>query len=471
MTTNMTKIAIAGMITTTNDERRRKRMYAHVVSGDENSAMKSIKIGLIGFGTIGTGVIKTLQKQRELLTARTGMSFELVKIADLDITTSRGVEVAPSVLTTNVNDILDNPEIDIVIELMGGYEPAKTFILRALRNGKHVVTANKALLAVHGKEIFETAMQHHVDVGFEASVGGGIPIIRSMREGFVANNFSEIYGILNGTTNFILTEMTEKGEDYHKVLQHAKELGYAEADPTFDVEGIDATHKIILLTYLAFGQYVTMDQVFTEGISQLHPLDIKLAGELGYKVKLLAISRRIDNGIEVRVHPTMLHAQHLLAKVDGSFNAIYAVGDIVDSTLSYGRGAGMMPTASAVLSDIVDIARGINSGVANRVPLVYPLSANEQALTVQPRNQFVARYYLRFTVLDRHGVLSSIAGMLSDHNISIASVIQKEVHPVDSVPLVMLTYEAYEHDMQEAIRKIEQLDGVTAKTVVIRALL
>ncbi len=431
--------------------------------------MKSIKIGLIGFGTIGTGVIKTLQKQQELLKARTGMTLELVKIADLDITTPRDVEVAPSLLTTNVSDILDNPDIDIVIELMGGYEPAKTFILRALRNGKHVVTANKALLALHGKEIFETAMQHRVDVGFEASVGGGIPLIRSLREGLIANNFSEIYGILNGTTNYILTEMTEKGENYHKVLQHAKELGYAEADPTFDVEGIDATHKIIILTYLAFGQYVTMEQVFTEGISQLHPIDIKLAGELGYKVKLLAISRRIDNGIEVRVHPTMLHSEHLLAKVDGSFNAVYAVGDIVDSTMSYGRGAGMMPTASAILSDVVDIARGIRSGVANRVPLVY--SSNEQALTVQPRNQFVARYYLRFTVLDRPGVLSSIAGVLSDHKISIASVIQKEVHPVDSVPLVMLTYEAYEHEMQDAIRTIEQLDGVTAKTVVIRALL
>lgn len=432
--------------------------------------MKTIRIGLIGFGTIGAGVIKTLRQQQELLQARAGVSLEIVKIADLDITTPRGIDVDPSLLTTNANDILNDPTIQIVIELIGGYEPAKKFILHALRNGKHVVTANKALLAIHGKEIFETAMWHHVDVGFEASVGGGIPLIRSLREGLIANNFSEIYGILNGTTNYILTEMTEKAESYGVVLQHAKELGYAEADPTFDVEGIDATHKIIILTYLAFGKYVTMEQVFTEGISRLQPIDIKFATELGYKIKLLAISRRIDNAIEVRVHPTMLHEEHLLAKVNGSFNAVYMVGDIVDSTMSYGRGAGMMPTASAVVSDLVDIARGIDRGAANRVPLVFPLTADEQALTIQPRNQFVARYYLRFTVLDRPGVLAAIAGVLGEYHISIASVIQQEVHPVDSVPLVMLTYEAYEHDMQEAIAKIEKLDGVTAKTMLIRAL-
>ena len=433
--------------------------------------MKTIKIGLIGFGTIGTGTVKTLFQQQELLAARTGVKLELVKIADLDIETPRDVDVDASMLTTDVNEILNDPEIQIVIELMGGYEPARTFILQALKNGKHIVTANKALLAVHGQEIFETAMQHQVDIGFEASVGGGIPIIRSMREGLVANNFSEIYGILNGTTNYILTEMTEKGEVYETVLQRAKELGYAEPDPTFDVEGIDATHKIVLLTYLAFGQHVTMEQVFTEGISNLHTIDIKFAAELGYKIKLLAIVRRIDHAIEVRVHPTMLHAEHLLAKVDGSFNAIYVVGDIVDSTMSYGHGAGMMPTASAIVSDIVDIARGMLKGVANRVPLSHPLTQQDSALAIQPPDQFLSRYYLRFSVLDQPGVLSKISGLLGEHNISIASVIQKEVHPVDSVPLVMLTYEAYEHDMQEALRKIEQLESVTHTAVLIRVLL
>ncbi|MCP4399451.1 MAG: homoserine dehydrogenase [bacterium] len=433
--------------------------------------MKTIKIGVIGFGTIGTGVVKTFIQQKELLRARTGMSFEVAKIADLDITTSRGIDIDPSLLTTDVNDILNDPEIQLAIELMGGYEPAKTFMLQALRNGKHVVTANKALLAVHGQEIFETAEAQKMDVGFEASVGGGIPIIRSIREGLVANNFSEIYGILNGTTNYILTEMTEKGEDYEQVLKRAMELGYAEPDPTFDVEGIDATHKIILLTYLAFGQHVTMEQVFTEGVSQLTSTDITFATELGYKIKLLAITRRIGDAVEVRVHPTMLHAEHLLAKVDGSFNAIYAVGDIVDSTMSYGHGAGMMPTASAVVSDIVDIARNMRQGISNRIPLSPGLTEEEQSLSIQAPDRFLSRYYLRFKVLDHPGVLSKISGLLGEYNISIASVIQKEMHPVDSVPLVMLTYEAYEHDVQEAIRKIEQMDSVTDKTVLIRVLL
>jgi homoserine dehydrogenase len=433
--------------------------------------MKTIKIGVIGFGTIGTGVVKTILQQHELLCARTGMNFEIAKIADLDITTSRGIDVDPSLLTTDVNDILNDPDIQIVVELMGGYEPARRFMLQALRNGKHIVTANKALLAVHGKEIFETAEAQHLDVGFEASVGGGIPIIRSMREGLVANNFSEIYGILNGTTNYILTEMTEKGEDYEQVLKRAMELGYAEADPTFDVEGIDATHKIILLTYLAFGQHVTMEQVFTEGVSKLASSDIAFATELGYKIKLLAITRRVGNAVEVRVHPTMLHADHLLAKVDGSFNAIYAVGDIVDSTLSYGHGAGMMPTASAVVGDIVEIGRNIEKGSANRVPLRPGLTEEEQGLNIQAPDRFRSRYYLRFSVLDRPGVLSRISGLLGEHNISIASVIQKELHPVDSVPLVMLSWEASEHDVQEAIRKIEAMESVTDKTVLIRVLL
>ena len=433
--------------------------------------MKTIKIGIIGFGTIGTGVIKTLMQQQALLQARTGIAFEVAKIADLDITTSRGIEIDSSLLTTDAKEILNDPDIQIVVELMGGYEPARTFTLQALQNGKHVVTANKALLAVHGREIFETAEAHKRDVGFEASVGGGIPIIRSMREGLVANNFNEIYGILNGTTNYILTEMTEKGEDYGQVLQRAMDLGYAEPDPTFDVEGIDATHKIILLTYLAFGQHATMEQVFTEGVSKLTSSDIAFATELGYKIKLLAITRRVENAIEVRVHPTMLHADHLLAKVDGSFNAIYAVGDIVDSTLSYGHGAGMMPTASAVVGDIVEIGRNIQKGIANRVPLRPGRTEQEKGLNIQAPDRFRSRYYLRFSVLDRPGVLSKISGLLGEHNISIASVIQKEVHPVDSVPLVMLTWEASEHEMQEAIRKIEQMDSVTDKTVLIRVLL
>ncbi len=431
--------------------------------------MEKIKIGLIGFGTIGTGVAKTLQQQQSILRARTGMTLEIAKIADLDITTPRAVNVDRNILTTNVDDILNDPDIQIVAELMGGYEPARTFILQALRNGKHVVTANKALLAVHGKEIFETATQHQVDVGFEASVGGGIPILRSVREGLIANNFSEICGILNGTTNYILTEMTEKGGDYQTVLRQAQELGLAEADPTFDVEGIDATHKIVILVYLAFGRHITLEHVFTEGISKLEPVDITFAKELGYKIKLLAIAKQIDGGIEVRVHPTMLPVEHLLAKVDGSFNAIYVSGDIVGSTMFYGHGAGMMPTASAVVSDIVDIARNMKKGISNKLPLLADVGESSRYRIHAP-NQFRSRYYLRFTVADHPGVLSLISGVLAKHEIGIASVIQKEKHPINSVPVMVLTYDAPEHAMQEAINEVDRLDDVTAKTVLIRVL-
>ena len=431
--------------------------------------METIQVGLLGFGTIGVGVVRALREQQELLQSRTGLTFELKKIADLDITTPRDVEVDPALLTTDVQDILNDPEIRIVVELIGGYEPARTFVLQAMRNGKHVVTANKALLAVHGPEIFKTAAEHQVDIGFEASVGGGIPIIRSLREGFVANHFHEIYGILNGTTNYILTEMTEKGSSFDDVLKQAQELGLAEADPTFDIEGIDPAHKIVILTYLAFGKHVAMDDVLTEGISQLQTVDIGFAKELGYIIKLLGIVRHTNEKVEVRVHPTMLHADHLLTKVEGSFNAIYVVGDVVDSTMFYGRGAGSMPTASAVVGDIVDSGRNIARGLANKIPVLAP-DQESSYFTIQQAEDFISRYYLRFTVLDHPGVLSKISGVLADHNISIASVIQKEAHPEDHVPVVVLTYEASEHDVQEALQKIDELDDVKAKTVLIRVL-
>jgi homoserine dehydrogenase len=431
--------------------------------------METIKIGLLGFGTIGTGVVKTILEQQSLLRSRIGVGVKLKKIADLDISTPRDVAVDKTLLTTDVNEVLEDPEIHIVVELMGGYEPARSFMLQAIHNGKHVVTANKALLAVHGKEIFEAANQCHVDIGFEASVGGGIPIIRSLREGFVANNFTEIYGILNGTTNYILTEMTEKGEDFEEVLNRAQKLGLAEPDPTFDIEGIDPAHKIIILAYLAFGIHIGMDRILTEGISSLNAMDIKVAGELGYTIKLLAIAKQTNHALEVRVHPTMLHVEHLLAKVNGSFNAIYVVGDIVDSTMFYGRGAGMMPTSSAVVGDIVDISRNMLKGISNKVPFIHQPDESSP-LTVQASDQFLSRYYLRFTVLDRPGVLSKISGVLAEHNISIASVMQKEVHPVDSVPVVMLTYKASERNMQQALVKIDKLGVVTDKTVLIRVL-
>jgi homoserine dehydrogenase len=431
--------------------------------------MESIKIGLLGFGTIGAGVVKTLAQQQSLLQAHVGVRVELKKIADLDITTPRPVQVDPALLTTDAQAILNDPEIQIVIELIGGYEPARSFILQAIRNGKHVVTANKALLAVHGAEIFEAATRHQVNVGFEGSVGGGIPIIRSLREGFTANHFTEIYGILNGTTNYILTEMTERGSDFGDVLKQAQQMGLAEANPTLDIEGFDAAHKIIVLSYLAFGKQVAMDQILVEGISQLHAMDIKFANELGYIIKLLAIAKQTDGTVEIRVHPTMLHVEHLLAKVNGSFNAIYVVGDIVDSTMFYGRGAGMMPTASAVVGDVVDIARDVLKGIANKVPLLYP-PQEAARLTVRASDDFLSRYYLRFTVLDRPGVLSRISGVLADYNISIASVMQKEAHPVDSVPVVVLTYQATERNMRLALQQIDAMDVVKDKTVLIRVL-
>jgi len=431
--------------------------------------METIKIGLLGFGTIGVGVVKVLFEQQELLQSRTGMTFELKKIADLDITTPRDIEVDPALLTTDAQEILNDPEIQIVVELIGGYEPARTFVLQALRHGKHVVTANKALLAVHGPEIFQAATEHQGDIWFEGSVGGGIPIIRSLREGFVTNHFHEIYGILNGTTNYILTEMTDKGGSFEEVLTQAKELGLAESDPTFDIEGIDPAHKIVILTYLAFGKHVAMEDVLTEGITHLQTMDIAFAKELGYTIKLLGIVRHVNEKVEVRVHPTMLHVEHLLAKVEGSFNAIYVVGDVVDSTMFYGRGAGSMPTASAVVGDIVDIGRNISKGIAHKVPVLAP-DKESSYFTIQQAEDFISRYYLRFTVLDHPGVLSKISGVLAEHNISIASVIQKEAHPVDHVPVVILTYEASEREMQAALQKIDTLDDVKAKTVLIRVL-
>lgn len=431
--------------------------------------MEHVNIGVLGFGTVGTGVVKTLREQQAVLEARTGIRFDLKRIADLDIHTQREVDVEQNLLTTDAYQILNDPDIQIVVELIGGYEPARTLILEALDQGKHVVTANKALLAAHGQELFQNAQQQGVDIGFEASVGGGIPIIRSVREGLVANNFTEIYGILNGTTNYILTEMTEKGEAFDVVLRRSQELGYAEAAPTFDIDGIDAAHKLVLLTSLAFGQHAELNQLFTQGIRNLQSLDITFAKELGYKVKLLAIARQSEGLVEARVHPTMIAAEHLLAKVDGSFNAVYVVGDVVDSTMFYGRGAGMMPTASAVVSDIVDIARTMQKGITNRLPLL-PGTEEAARFRLQAPDQFHSKYYLRFTAIDRHGVLSKISGILARHEISIASVIQKAGFPADQVPIVMLTYDAPEHAMQQALKEINQLDVVTDKTVLIRVL-
>ena len=430
--------------------------------------MDRIYIGLIGFGTVGTGLVKILQENAKLLEERLGLSIVLKRIADLDITSDRGVKVNPALLTQKVAEVIEDPEIAIIVELIGGLEPARTFILQAIERGKHIVTANKALLAVHGAEIFRAADERAVDVGFEGSVGGGIPIIRSLKEGLVANKIRVIFGILNGTSNYILSEMTHQGLSFPEVLKKAQELGYAEADPTLDVEGIDAAHKLSILLSLAYGVQVRMNDIYTEGISNIAPMDIGHAQELGYSVKLLAIAKSDGGPIEARVHPTLLPAEHLLSTVGGPFNAIFIKGDAVGSTLFYGAGAGMMPTGSAVVSDLVDLCRNIRLGVSRRVPLLAYQREHLHEAEIKHIHNITSTYYLRFTVVDRPGVLSRISGILGSLDISIASVIQKGRRAEKAVPIYMLTHEAREKNMQKALQEIDRLPITVDKTVLIR---
>jgi homoserine dehydrogenase len=430
--------------------------------------MQKIHIGLIGFGTVGTGVIRILQENAGMLEKRLGLGIVLKRIADLDLTSDRGVRVSPALLTKRAEDVIDDPEISIVLELIGGLEPARTFILKTIRAGKHVVTANKALLAVHGTEIFREAEERGVDIGFEGSVGGGIPIIRSLKEGLVANKIPVLFGILNGTSNYILSEMTSRGLKFEDVLKKAQELGYAEADPTLDVEGTDTAHKLSILISLAYGVRVRLADIYTEGITHITPMDIEHARELGYHIKLLAIAKSDGGPIEARVHPTLLPAGHLLATVQGPFNAIFVKGDAVGSTLFYGAGAGMMPTGSAVVSDLVDLCRNVHLGVARRVPL---LSCRQEHLRdgeIKSIEDLTSTYYVRFSVVDRPGVLSRISGILGEQGISIASVIQKGRRAEEGVSIFMLTHEAQEEKMQQALQQIDHLPFVLKKTMLIR---
>lgn len=430
--------------------------------------MKAIKVGIVGFGTVGTGTAKILIENARLIEERVGIPIVVKKIADHHPEKEREVKVDPSVLTKDANEILDDPEIDIVVELIGGYGYAKEFILKAIDKGKHVVTANKALLAIHGDEIFKAVYKKGVDIGFEASVGGGIPIIRALKEGLAANRIESIYGIVNGTTNYILTKMTTEGKKFGDVLKKAQEKGYAEADPTFDVEGIDAAHKLAVLIALAYGVRIRFEDIYTEGISGITPLDIEFAKEFGYKIKLLAITKDDKGKIEARVHPTMLKENAMLATVDGVFNAIYVTGDAVGSTMFYGRGAGMMPTGSAVVSDIVDIARNIVKKSHQRVP---PLGCREECIknaNVKGISETVNHYYIRFSAMDKPGVLSKITGILGENNISISSMIQKGRQVGGAVPIVMMTHEAKEKDVRKALDEIDRLPVVHDKTVFIR---
>jgi homoserine dehydrogenase len=430
--------------------------------------MKKIFVGLIGFGTIGTGVVRLLQENGGLISKRLGAEICLRKIADIDIRKSRGINVEETLLTTDAAEILKDPEINIVIELMGGYEPARTFILDAMRRGKHVVTANKALLAIHGDEIFKSAVCNGIDIGFEASVGGTIPIIKTIRESLIANNIRSISAILNGTSNFILSKMTDEGKPFEVVLKEAQALGFAEADPTYDVEGIDAAHKLAILLSLAYGKKVRLDDLYREGISHISEQDIKFAKELGYRIKLLAIAIMRNREIEVRLHPTMIPFDHLLANVNGNFNAFHIVCDAADSVFLYGQGSGMMPTASAVVSDIVDISRNILKGISGRIlPRVHDEDAIED-IQLMPFDQIRTNYYFRFSAVDRPGVLSRISGILGENDISITAVIQKGREKGGAVPVVMTTYKARESDVRRAMEDIDRLDVVMGKTMVIR---
>jgi homoserine dehydrogenase len=430
--------------------------------------MKELKIGLLGFGTIGTGVVRLLEQNSLLLEDKLGVRLTLKRVADLDITTDRGIALAPGVLTDNAHAVLEDPEIDIVIELIGGYEPARSFVLKAIANGKHIVTANKALLAVHGGEIYAAAAASGVEVLFEAAVGGGIPVLSAIRGNMAANNFTTVLGILNGTCNYILTKMTQEGAEFAQVLKRAQELGYAEADPTFDIEGIDTAHKLCILLSLCFGTRIAFKDIFTEGISSISAIDINFAADFGYRIKLLAIGKKDGDRIEARVHPTMIPVDYPLADVHGAFNAIRLTGDFVGPVMLYGRGAGMNPTASAVVGDVLEIARNLLAGIGRRTAALGYLDERIKELAIKPMGEIVSKYYIRFSVVDEPGVLARIAGALGRNAISIESMNQTARSAQESVPIVIITHEAREMDIRNALKEIDAFDIVKEKSNLIR---
>jgi len=427
-----------------------------------------IGVGLIGFGTVGIGVAKILLKNRALIQRRVGVPVELVRVADLDITRDRGVSLPPGMLTTDVGQILDDPSIDIVLELIGGYDTAKRVILDAMARGKQVVTANKALLAVHGEEIFDAAARRCVDLGFEASVGGGIPVIRALTEGLAANTILSIYGIINGTSNYILSRMTSEGQGFKEVLAEAQRAGYAEADPTFDVAGVDSAHKLSIMVSLAYGTPVNFKEIYTEGITRLTPLDITYSKEFGYTIKLLGIAKFSDGEVEARVHPTMIPSTSPVAHVEGIYNAIQLAGDAVGDIVLYGQGAGSMPTGSAVVSDVIAIARNLLRGATGRVPPASFQQDQRRPLRIRRMEEIVSLYYLRFMVLDRPGVLSQISGVLGRHGISISSVLQQGRKEGQTVPVVIMTHASTERDVQASLREIDRMPFISEPTTLIR---
>jgi homoserine dehydrogenase len=437
--------------------------------------MESIKVGLLGLGTVGSGTFKVLKRNQEEIRRRAGRGIEITRIAVRNLERARALVGDAADVGNDPIALVDDPSLDIIVETIGGTGLARELVLRALRNGKHVVTANKALLAVHGTEIFEAARAAGAMVAFEAAVAGGIPIIKALREGLTANRIEWIAGIINGTTNFILSEMRERGVDFATALADAQRLGYAEADPTFDIEGIDAAHKVTIMSAIAFGVPMQFEHAYIEGISQLHAVDIKYAEELGYRIKLLGIARRAEQGIELRVHPTLIPAKRLLANVEGAMNAVLVQGDAVGATLYYGKGAGAEPTASAVVADLVDVTRLHTADPEHRVPHLAFQPDSLSSTPILPITEVHSGYYLRLRVADVTGVLADITKILALGDISIDALLQKESHAVsphgradDETDIILITHVTVEKNINAAIAKIEALSTVVSKVVKLR---
>ncbi|MEA3417418.1 MAG: homoserine dehydrogenase [Thermodesulfobacteriota bacterium] len=430
--------------------------------------MKQINIGLLGCGTVGAGVAKILIENKDLLASRVGASLSLKHVADIDIKRDRKIKFDEGVLITDARKVVDDPEIDIIVEMIGGVKIAKELILRAIANGKQIVTANKALLAAQGNILFKAAYAKGIDLGFEASVGGCMPIIKSIRESLVGDRIKSMAGILNGTCNYILSKSTYDGITFEAALSEAQAKGFAEADPSLDVEGIDTAHKLTILNSIAYGMEINLKDIYIEGISKITPMDIDFANQFGYRIKLLAISKNRGKEVEARVHPAMIPFDNQLSNVNGPLNAITVSGDAVGDMMLYGLGAGMMPTASVVVGDIADLARNLLSGTRGRIPLLSYQMESIKKIPIMPVDDIFTNYYFRFSAVDRPGVLSKISGILGNRGISIKSVHQKGRKSIGSVPIFILTYLAKESDVKIALSEIEALDIVSNKPVLIR---
>ncbi len=431
--------------------------------------MKPIKVGLLGIGTVGAGTFAVLKRNQEEIIRRAGRGIEIAVVADLDTARAKEITGGDVEVVSDAHLVVNRPDIDVVIELIGGYGIARDLVMQAIANGKHVVTANKALLAKHGTEIFKAAEEKGVIVAFEAAVAGGIPIIKALREGLTANRIQWVAGIINGTTNFILSEMRDKGLDFATVLKEAQRLGYAEADPTFDIEGIDAAHKASIMSAIAFGTPVQFEQAYVEGITNLQAIDIRYAEQLGYRIKLLGITRRTAHGIELRVHPTLIPKNRLIANVEGAMNAVLVQGDAVGATLYYGKGAGAEPTASAVIADLVDIARLADADPVYRVPSLAYQTQSLADTPILPMSEIITSYYLRLRVADQPGVLADITRILADASISIDAMLQKEPDEGETqTDIILLTHQTQEKNINAAIAAIEALNTVDGKVTRLR---